>query len=44
MKNWLQKNRFRPNLGTRFLSSNGLRFGDFWSRTENFKIPKVFFS
>jgi hypothetical protein len=43
-----KKNRFRSNLGTRFLSSNGLGFGDFWSRTENFrnrnrKIPKDFF-
>jgi hypothetical protein len=36
------KNRFRSNLGTRFLSSNGLRFGDFWSRIDNFKIPKDF--
>jgi hypothetical protein len=44
MKNSLQKNRFRSNLGTRFLSSNGLGIGDFWSRTDNFKIPKDFFS
>jgi hypothetical protein len=26
-------------LRTRFLSSNGLGFGDFWKRTDNFKIP-----
>jgi hypothetical protein len=44
MKNSIQKNRFRSNLGTRFLSSNGLGFGVFWSRTDNLKIPKDFFS
>jgi hypothetical protein len=43
MKNSLQKNRFRSNMGTRFLCSNGLGFGDFWSRTDNLKIPKDFF-
>jgi hypothetical protein len=31
-------------LGTRFLSSNGLGFADFWSRTDHFKIPKDNFS
>jgi hypothetical protein len=44
MKNSIQKNRFRSNLGTRFLSLNGLGFGNFWSRTDYFKIPKDFFS
>jgi hypothetical protein len=44
MKFSIQKNRFRSNLGSRFLSSNGLEFGDFWSRTDNFKIPKDSFS
>jgi hypothetical protein len=44
MKSFIQKKSFRSNLGTRFLSSNGLGFGDFWSRTDNFKIPKDFFS
>jgi hypothetical protein len=38
MKSSIQKNRFRSNLGTRFLSSNGLGFGDFWSRTDNFNF------
>jgi hypothetical protein len=44
MKNSIKKNRSRSNLGTRFLSSNGLGFGDFWSRKDNFKIPKDLFS
>jgi hypothetical protein len=44
MKSSIQKNRFRLNLGTRFLISNGLGLEDFWSRTDNFKIPKVFSS
>jgi hypothetical protein len=39
MKYSIQKNRFRSNL-----SSNGFEFGDFWSRTGYFKIPKDFFS
>jgi hypothetical protein len=44
MKNLIKKNGFLSNLGTRFLSSNGLGFGDFWSRTVNFKIPKDYLS
>jgi hypothetical protein len=40
MKKSIQKNRFRSNLGTRFSNSNGLGFGDFRSRTDNFEIPK----
>jgi hypothetical protein len=44
MKNSIQKKRFRSNLRTRFLSSTGLGFGDFWSRKDNFKIQKEFFS
>jgi hypothetical protein len=30
-------------LGTRLLSSNGLGFGDVWSRMNDFKIPKDIF-
>jgi hypothetical protein len=40
----MQKNRFRSNLGTRFLNSDSLGFGDLWIRTDNFKIPKDFCS
>jgi hypothetical protein len=38
------KNRIRSNLGTRFLSSNGLGFRDFWSRTAEFQNFERFFS
>jgi hypothetical protein len=43
MKNLIPKKN-RLNLGTRFLSSSGLGFGDFWSRTatDDSKIPKDF--
>jgi hypothetical protein len=44
-----REKRFLPGIepassvvGTRFLNSNGLGFGDFWSRIDHFKIAKDF--